>query len=190
MASQTDIMNRALRIANAAGLEPHSSPVIDNAFLAEDFFAIALRQAVIEQAKTPGGRAQQKRTYPLTLVAGEIALPDTVLDEYLFDSTCFVSGDTTLLASYEPRYEDYLRAQFMYPQIAYYSTRGSTLCFRGPNQAAGAATSTISLTTPGVPDIPATITDAISAGSDVVEQTILILAAMIRGKMAEDGANA
>lgn len=191
MASQTDIMNRAIRIANAAGLEPHSSPTIDNSFLAEDMFAMALREAVLERAKTPGGRAQLKRTYPLTLVAGEIALPDTVLDDYLFDSTCFVSGDTTLLASFEPRYEDYLRAQFMYPQLAYYSVRGATLCFRGPGQAAGVATSTISLTTPGVPDIPATITDAISTSGEIVERTAVILAAMIRGKMTEtNGANA
>lgn len=174
-------MNRAIRIANAAGQETHASATIDNAFLAEDFFAIALRRAVLAVAANPSARAQLKRTYSLSVASGAVTLPDTVLDEYLNDSTAYLSTDANLLASFEPKYEDYLRAGDQYPQLAYYTSRHGQLLFRDAGAAAGATTGTVTLVAVGLPDIPTTITDAITASSDVVENTVLILAELIRG---------
>lgn len=181
--SQKQLMDRAFRLANSAGVEPHQSAIIDNAFTAEDYFPIALREAVKQSAGIPNEANSVKRTYPLTLVAGEATLPDTVLTECLDSSSLFSSSDATVakLSSYEPRYSDYLDSG-AYNQLAYYTVRGAVFCYRAPGELPGVSTATLSLVCVGIPDIPAALATAMVISSETAERCIEILSKMLRGQ--------
>jgi len=181
MATQQSIMNRAIRMANAAGIDAHMSATIDNDFLGEDFFSTALRKAVSECAAVPAEKNLLKRAYAVTFSSGEAALPATVLQERLDESTLYSATDADLRASYEPNYTAFLKAQFSYRQIGYYTNVGAKILYRGPGQAAGAASGSFTLYALGMPDIPAALTDAIDVSPEVEEKTARYLAEMIRG---------
>lgn len=179
--SEQSIIDRAMFIANGAGIDAHSSPVIDNKYVIETMFPLALRQAVIEHARTPHEANGLKRTFSLTLVAGEAVLPDDVLDECLTSSSISSATDLDVaeLTSYEQRYFDYIRPG--YAQLGFYTNRGGTFCYRGIGENAGESVATVKLTAISMPVIPATSTTSMTISTSLADTTVEILARMMSG---------
>lgn len=189
MASQQDIMRRAMRFATGTGIDDQTSPVIDNEYLYEDYFKIALRRAVEELAKNANHRGALRRNFTLTMTAGKVALSDDVFEDYLNDSMVVDNAAPDVPVSFEPRYADYLRAGFSHGQIGYYTVVGGELFYREPKGDAGVSTATVVLSAVAMPAIPATITDAMAISSELAELTAMKLAALVTGAAMNADAN-
>ncbi len=179
--SQKSIGDRAIRVATMAGLDPHTSPVVDNGVVAEDLFYDALRRAVAESAKNPSDAQAMKRDHTITITNGVGTMPDTVLDDFLSSSSIYSTTDSNIAenSTYCPRYVDYLRP--VHSQLGYYAVQGSSLLYREPAGDAGAWDGDLHLVTVSTPAIPATIADAMTISTELAERTIQILAGMLRG---------
>ena len=179
--SQKSISDKALRIATMAGLDPHTSPVVDNGVVAEDLFYDALRRAVAESAKNPSDAQAMKRDHTITMTDGVGTMPDTALDDFLSSSSIYSTTDSTVAenSSYCPRYVDYQRP--VHSQLSYYAVQGSSLLYREPGGDAGAWDGDLHLVTVSTPTIPATITDPITISTELAELTVTILASMLKG---------
>jgi hypothetical protein len=175
--SKKQILDRALRIATMTGTDAHQSAVVDNAVVLEDYFYSALKQSVLAGASDPSESAGLKRDHTISITNGIGTLPDVVLEECLNDSTVYNDDDDQ--TSYQPRYADYLRP--VHSLIGYYAVQGTSFLYRAPGGDAGEFDGDINLVAVSLPDIPATITDAITISSATAERTIQILAGMIRG---------
>ena len=179
--SKKRIMDEALRIATMAGLDPHTSPVIDNGVVAEDLFYDALRRAVVESAKNPSDAQAMTRDHTVTITNGVGTMPDTALDEFLSSSSIYSTTDTTIAenSSYCPRYVDYQRPR--HSQLSFYAVQGSSLLFTEAGGNPGEYDGDIHLVAISTPSIPAIITDAITISTELAELTITILASMLKG---------
>ena len=164
-----------------AGLDPHTSPVVDNGVVAEDLFYSALRRAVAESAKNPSDAQAMRRDHTVTITNGVGTMPDAVLDDFLSSSSIYSTTDTTIAenSSYCPRYVDYLRP--VHSQLGYYAVQGSSLLYREPAGNAGEWDGDLHLVAISTPAIPATITDPITISTELAELTITILASMLKG---------
>jgi len=171
--SQKQIMQRAFRLANTLGTDGHASAIIDNRVAIEDLFPIALRAAFAELAKDVSQLASLKRTHTISITSGVGTLPDTVMNEYLDNSSAWTTANSDLV-TYQERYLDFLRPT--YPQYGAYTTKGSQFLFREPDADYGAFTGSVYLS-----DIPSTITDAIDVSTNVAELTIKHLTQMLKG---------
>lgn len=176
--SQKSIQDRAFLLANSAGVEPHSSPVIDNGFTAELLFPHCLRDAVRIGAGIENEANSLKRTHTLTVTGGEAVLPTSVLEECLDSSTVY-GDDIDDLTSYEPRYSDFLRVSDA--NLNLYTCRGGTFCFKESGGNAGEFNGELSLVAVSLPTIPDTITDAMTISNATAERVVEILARKLRG---------
>ena len=160
-------MDKAFRLANAVGVEPHSAPTIDNFVAAEDLFPAALREAVIEQGF--------RRTFSLTVASGAVALPDGIILDQMKTATIESNGTPT---SFEERYSEYVQAP--YRQINYSTVKDKQFLFRAAGGSAGAYNGNITLSVVAMPDIPAALTTTIVLPQTVADRTSEILARMLR----------
>lgn len=169
--SQKSIQDRALRIASAVGTDPQANPVTDNAFLGEDLFRAALKDAVIVE--------KFQRTFTLTSALGSVAIPDSVILEKMPTASIHPVAAPGTLASFEERYFDYQRAP--YSQLAYFTIQGANLLYRAAGGLASAFNGDLSLTVIAMPDIPPSITTAITMPATLADRCVEILARMLRG---------
>lgn len=169
--SQKQIQQRSLRIASAVGTDPQANPVTDNAFLGEDLFREALKDAVIIE--------KFQRTFTLTSALGSVAIPDSVILAKLPTASIHPVATPGILASFEERYFDYQRAA--YSQLAYFTVQGANLLYRAAGGQASAFNGDLSLTAIAMPDIPPAITTAMVMPATLADRCVEILARMIRG---------
>ena len=164
-----------------AGLDPHTSPVVDNGVVVEDLFYDALRRAVAESAKNPSDAQAMRRDHTVTIVNGVGTMPDTVLDDFLSSSSIYSTTDSNIAenSTYCPRYVDYLRPK--HSQLSFYAVQGSSLLFTEAGGNSGEYDGDLHLVCVSVPAIPATITDPITISTELAELTITILASMLKG---------
>lgn len=180
--SQLSIQQRAYRLAVSQGLDPHGSGAVDTQFAFENNFPHALRRAATELAgRDESEAANLKRTYALTLSSGVATLPVSVIQECLDRSMIYSDSDSTVAenSSYQPRYSDYIRPA--HSQLGYYSINGTSFCYRAPYGAANSFSGNLKLVTAGMPDIPGSLTTAMTISDRLAERTVELLADMVRG---------
>lgn len=178
--SQKQIQDRAYRIAVSAGMDPHDSAIVDNAFLFEDLFPFALREAVTAEVNE-GDEGNYKRTYSLTFAAGRVALPDTAMEEFLNDSQIIDPNDALVgqITSYQQNLQDfYFPAN---PQLGHYALDGNFVVYREPAGDVDDFAGPLNLKVVGIPDIPPSILTDLAIPTALAERTIVILAQMARG---------
>lgn len=183
--SKKSIIDRAYRIVVGAGLDPHESAVVDNSFVFEDLFPLALREACVMMANEDAAGAESlRRTYTLTFVNGVADMPDTVLEEfldrsYLYDTAApenseFNSYQTSLHAYHYPAN----------PQLGHYAVQGATILYRAPYEDVATHDGDADLSVVGVPDVPLSMTAAMDISTELSEKIIEVLAGMARGSFA------
>lgn len=173
------IINEAYRIANMAGGDANSSPVVDNKVVLEDLFYSALRQAIVEGSDKPAEIGDLKHDHTIAITNGAGTIPDNVLDEFL-DSSSIYSDDGTLngLMSFHPRYFDYIRAG--HSQLGYYTVRDAQLLLKSPGGAMSSYNGNVHLVTTTMPTV-ADATTALSISTETAKRTVEILAGSLRG---------
>jgi hypothetical protein len=176
--STQGILDRAFLLANSIGTDAHQSPVVDNKYALEVLFPHSLREAVRIGAGIENEANSLKRAHSLTVTNGEAALPVSVLEECLDSSTVY-GDDIGDLTSYEPRYEDFIRVSD--DNLNLYTCRGGTFCFREAGGEVGEFDGDVNLVAVSMPDIPTTITDAMTINNSTAERVIEILARKLRG---------
>lgn len=170
--TQQSIQDKAYRIAVGAGVEPHSSQVVDSSFITEDVFRDALRSAVTEQ--------RFERSFSLTLTDGVVDLPDGAILSEMNTATIVNADDTETPTSFEKRYSDYLAAPLSI--INYATTRDNALLFREAGADAAEFDGAVNLTCVALPDIPALLTGAIDIPLTLADRTAEILAGYLKGE--------
>lgn len=165
------------------GVDPNTVAFVDNSVVLEDLFYEALRAAVIEGSQRPAEVGNLTRDFTIAVSGGIGALPDSVINECLDNSSIYSGDDDDIgqFSSFQTRYSDFIRA--VHPQIAYYHIQGTNFLFRDiggdPNDFDG----DINLITVALPDIPSVITDLITISSETAERAIVLLAEMLRGSI-------
>lgn len=165
-----------MQIATGMGTDSHQSPVIDSEMTAEDLLPLAFRYVFVQMLKKEPGRFQDLlESHTISVTAGEGALPNNILTEYM---------DHSYLPDYpyssRAQWLDYQRQKFsnLLCYWTYTDGRFLTTCTEG-----GPDPEDIVLHAVTVPELPPGIGDEIDITERDLEEFIYTLALAIRGEI-------
>lgn len=175
------LLNRAYRLAAGTGQDPHQALSIDNVWVFEEAFPLALCKAIEEIGLSDAEIEHYRREHTLTLTDGSAALPQDVLHRFLDSSTISSDDDETvsMLSSFCNRYSEFLNPP--HTALGYYTTIENTFRYREAGGNAGEFDGDIKLQAVSLPQTPATITGTMTIPDDVADRLVEILADMVKG---------
>lgn len=180
--TKQSLVNKAYRLAAGTGQDPHQAFTIDNVWVFEEAFPIALSRAIEEIGLSSAEIEHYRREHELTVTDGSADLPQDVLHRFLDSSTISSDDDDTVagLSSFCNRYSEFLNPP--HTALHYYTTLENTFRYREAGGLADAFDGTIKLQAVSVPATPAVITDTMTIPEDVADRLVEILANMVKGR--------
>ncbi len=170
------------------GLDPNRSKLMDAEGLAESMAPSVLHEVSKRAARNERMRSILTSSFTLSITTGLVTLGDTVLTEYLCESSLIDNTETTKRYAHILNWGDFIRTRS--PQdkkFGWYSMQGgSVMAVIEPsaNYTPGSGiTSTRVLTCPRTPAIPATAASELDAPREIVIECINVMAEAIRGKL-------
>ncbi len=176
------IINRAFRLAIGVGVDATVQPVLDNVWAFEEAFPLALRRAIKETPLSAEEVEGWRREHSLTLVNGEIAMPDAVLEEFFDSSSVYLAADLTARISFAPRWTSYLHPA--HDQLGYYTYKEDNFHYREAGGEPFDFDGDVKLVCISLPNKPANISTNMTLPVDLAGKTVEVLADMIRGRSA------
>jgi len=187
-----ELIYRAVEQAQR-GLDPNRSKFMDAEGIAEVMLPSVFHEIGTRAARDERLRSVLSSPFTVSFANGIATLGDTVMTEYLCESTLIDTGDLRKRYSFIQNWGDFVRPRSPIDQkLGWYSMQGgTTIAVVEPNAdyAVGAGiTASRNLTCPRVPSIPANKSLEVDAPEEIVDDIINVLAEMIRGKALQEAA--
>lgn len=175
------------------GLDPNRSKLMDAEGIAQIMAPQVFEEIGKRAARDEKLRAVLMSPFTVAFTNGLATLGDTVLKQYLCESTMIDTADLTKRYSFIPNWGDFVRPRSSIDQrLGWFGLQGDTslaVIEPGASYAVGAGiTANRNLTAPRIPTVPATATTEMDAPNEIEEDMINALAEMIRGKLIAEAA--
>lgn len=172
-----------------AGLDPLTAPVLDEAWMGEDFVSSIFQQVGVKCARDEHKRSLLRKSKTVVFANGVATLADDVLTEYKEDSALYDPTDFTKEYSLIREWNDFVQPRAGYALwLGSYSLNGVTISAVEPNAnydpSAGISASR-TLVIPCVPVIPASASDPVVVIAEIENELVEGLAIALRGAIQQ-----
>ncbi len=174
MATYREVIDRVQQLSVGIAQDAHQSALIDSEMTAEVVFPHAVRYALVRRARTGGDLSDLMTEQIISVANNEGVLPEEILKDAL-KRAIFPGKPMVCYATHA----DFSRFRFS-KQLDYFSYFGDKFFY----SAAGVPnyTGNVSLYTAAIPEMPTDEEDEVLLPAVIVEEVILIMAAVLRGE--------
>jgi hypothetical protein len=179
-----EFVDYCITIAAQTGQEPLTSPILDSQRVIEVLFPAVMREAVRRAMRDPHRRHRLVSSTNLTFNAGSSPLPAGAEEEFASTFDLVIAGD---LWSYVPEFLDFSRSGEDLTTAIFTLRGGNIQVFKFGGVPNGTVMAFVGVL---VPQVPTLATDPIVASEDLLDDCLIITAAVLKGEIALPGVSA
>lgn len=184
----TEVIMRALAIAQGVGMDGHDSPLLDAEQTAETLLEHVFRHVAGEYAKDPRKHSSVMQSYTINFTNGAGTLPGQTLSEHVTHASFYNSDESAVvLLSYCPFWFDFVRRKSIRQLLGYYavdvgSSQVAIILPGADYDASGGFSGDLVMRTIGIPVLPSNPPMTFTVDDCYLDDVVIALAAALRGE--------